>query len=107
MGDLDSGIGDCRSQRAVQARHQVAGSEGTLYSSGAIIEPVCPTLESLSRSIPGPHCVTNSKTNEVDIKQDSLAVAYKVGGEVIMKGKLHASVKTDDAMWTLVDNKVF
>jgi len=40
-----------------------------------------------------------------DIGTDSLKVGIK-GEELIIKGKMHAKVKPDDCMWTLLDNKI-
>jgi len=40
-----------------------------------------------------------------DIGAESLKVGVK-GEPLILDGKLHAKVKTDDCMWTLLDNKI-
>lgn len=48
-----------------------------------------------------------SKDIIVDIKANSLTVAYKDDKKnPVIDGKLFASIKTDEALWTLVDNKL-
>lgn len=40
-----------------------------------------------------------------DISSEGMKVGVK-GEPLILQGKLHAKVKTDDCMWTLIDNKI-
>eukprot|EP00933_Yihiella_yeosuensis_P053692 TRINITY_DN51967_c0_g1_i1.p1 TRINITY_DN51967_c0_g1~~TRINITY_DN51967_c0_g1_i1.p1 ORF type:complete len:334 (+),score=131.74 TRINITY_DN51967_c0_g1_i1:57-1058(+) len=48
---------------------------------------------------------TKAKQVVCDIGGESLKVGIK-GEPLIISGKLHAKVKPDDCMWTLVDNKI-
>jgi len=48
---------------------------------------------------------TKAKQIVCDIGNDTLKVGIK-GEPLLINGKLHAKVKPDDCMWTLVDNKI-
>eukprot|EP00928_Gymnodinium_smaydae_P063821 TRINITY_DN47300_c0_g1_i1.p1 TRINITY_DN47300_c0_g1~~TRINITY_DN47300_c0_g1_i1.p1 ORF type:complete len:354 (+),score=134.06 TRINITY_DN47300_c0_g1_i1:77-1063(+) len=62
------------------------------------------TLSALEVFIPVPPGV-KAKQIVCDIGTETLKLGIK-GEPLILNGKLHAKVKPDDCMWTLVDNKI-
>eukprot|EP00931_Biecheleriopsis_adriatica_P101389 TRINITY_DN76539_c0_g1_i1.p1 TRINITY_DN76539_c0_g1~~TRINITY_DN76539_c0_g1_i1.p1 ORF type:complete len:360 (+),score=111.06 TRINITY_DN76539_c0_g1_i1:88-1080(+) len=62
------------------------------------------TLGTLEVFVPVPPGV-KAKQIVCDIRGESLKLGVK-GEPLILDGKLHAKVKPDDCMWTLVDNKL-
>jgi len=62
------------------------------------------TLSALEIFVPVPPGV-KAKQIICDIGNDTLKLGVK-GEPLILTGKLHAKVKPDDCMWTLIDNKI-